>query len=112
MNTMSVPRSDPDEKVPGHTSIIDTNLIETHASDLSSSDIDEKKNGPPVKEVAVSSVDEGSIDLTSDEFADIPELVRNIVSFEDDATLPVITFRSVLLSIVFCVLGSFVSQLS
>lgn len=109
---MSATRSDPDEKVPGHTSIIDTNLIETHASDLSSSDIDEKKNDPPVKEVAVSSVDEESIDLTSDEFADIPELVRNIVSFEDDATLPVITFRSVLLSIVFCVLGSFVSQLS
>lgn len=48
----------------------------------------------------------------SDEVAGIPELVRNIVSFEDDPTLPVITFRSILLSVLFCVIGSFVSQLS
>lgn len=55
---------------------------------------------------------EEAIDLTSEEYAGIPELVRNIVTFEDDPTLPVITFRSILLSVVFCVLGSFVSQLS
>lgn len=47
-----------------------------------------------------------------DDLAEIPELVRNIVSFEDDPTLPVITFRSILLSVLFCVIGSFVSQLS
>lgn len=109
---MSVPESVSDQKHPGHTTIIDTNLIETHASELSASDVDEKHKTPPVKEIAVSSVDEDSIDLTSEEFADIPELVRSIVGFEDDATLPVITFRSVLLSIVFCILGSFVSQLA
>lgn len=55
---------------------------------------------------------EEAIDHTSEEYAGIPELVRNIVTFEDDPTLPVITFRSILLSVVFCVLGSFVSQLS
>ncbi|KAJ4389340.1 hypothetical protein N0V93_006807 [Gnomoniopsis smithogilvyi] len=110
---MSIPRRDADQKLPGgHITVTNTNLIETHASDLSTSDVDEKHKVPPSKEIAVSSGDEDSIDLTSEEFADIPELVRNIVSFEDDATLPVITFRSVLLSIVFCVLGSFVSQLA
>lgn len=108
---MPISGSAPDEKLPGHTTIIDTNLIETHASGLSASDADKNKFSP-LNEVAVSSGDEDSLDLTSDEFTDIPELVRNIVSFGDDATLPVITFRSVLLSIIFCVLGSFVSQLS
>lgn len=101
-----------DQKLPEHTTVIDTDFIETNASELSAGDVDEKHKTSPTKEVAVSSDDEDSLDLTSDEFADIPELVRNIVSFEDDATLPVITFRSVLLSIVFCVLGSFVSQLA
>lgn len=80
---------------------------------------DEKKDGgSTIKEVggittstSTSSEDE-EIDPDSEEFAGIPELVRNIVSFEDDPTLPVITFRSIFLSVVFCVVGSFVSQLS
>lgn len=56
--------------------------------------------------------DEPHYDFDSEEFAQIPQLVRAVVSFEDDPTLPVITFRSVLLSSIFCILGSFVSQLS
>lgn len=56
--------------------------------------------------------DDEEIDEESEEYASIPELVRNVVSFKDDPTLPVITFRSILLSVVFCVIGSFVSQLS
>lgn len=60
----------------------------------------------------VSSVDEPQYDFDSEEFAGIPDLVRNVVSFEDDPTLPVITFRSVLLSVVFCVIGSVISQIS
>jgi hypothetical protein len=51
-------------------------------------------------------------DWESDEFRDIPEIVRETVSFEDDPTLPTITFRSLLLSSVFIIIGSFVSQLS
>ncbi|ROW09525.1 hypothetical protein VMCG_02611 [Cytospora schulzeri] len=62
--------------------------------------------------VQTSSIDEPQYDFDSEEFSSIPELVRNVVSFEDDPTLPVITFRSVLLSIVFCVIGSVVSQIS
>lgn len=62
--------------------------------------------------VQTSSVDEPQYDFDSEEFSSIPELVRNVVSFEDDSTLPVITFRSVLLSIVFCIIGSVISQMS
>ncbi|KAF0325673.1 OPT oligopeptide transporter [Colletotrichum asianum] len=54
----------------------------------------------------------GIYDFKSEEFANIPELVRTVVGFEDDPSLPVITFRSILLSTVFCTIGSTVSQLS
>ncbi|EQB49285.1 OPT oligopeptide transporter [Colletotrichum gloeosporioides Cg-14] len=55
---------------------------------------------------------EPEYDFKSEEFANIPELVRTVVGFEDDPSLPVITFRSILLSTVFCAIGSTVSQLS
>ncbi|KAF5519979.1 Oligopeptide transporter 2 [Colletotrichum aenigma] len=55
---------------------------------------------------------EPEYDFKSEEFANIPELVRTVVGFEDDPSLSVITFRSVLLSTVFCTIGSTVSQLS
>lgn len=84
-------------------------------------DVTEKDRISTIKEVGVTTTssssdggekEEEEIDVNSEEYAGIPELVRNIVSFEDDPTLPVITFRSVLLSVLFCVIGSFVSQLS
>lgn len=62
--------------------------------------------------VTESSFEEPQYDFDSEEFANIPQLVRTVVGFEDDPTLPVITFRSVLLSAIFCIIGSFVSQLS
>ncbi|OHF00492.1 OPT oligopeptide transporter [Colletotrichum orchidophilum] len=55
---------------------------------------------------------EPEYDFKSEEFANIPELVRNVVGFEDDPSLPVLTFRSILLSAIFCTTGSIVSQLS
>lgn len=55
---------------------------------------------------------ENQYDWESEEFKNIPEIVRNTVSFEDDPTLPVITFRSVVLSALFCTIGSIVSQIS
>lgn len=60
----------------------------------------------------VDSFDESQYDFDSAEFKDIPELVRTVVGFEDDPSLPVLTFRSILLSAVFCAIGSIVSQLS
>lgn len=98
------------------------NLTAKTSSVSGSPPLGEKDEISTVKEVGTLSSDddkdekkeegEEAIDLTSEEYAGIPELVRNIVTFEDDPTLPVITFRSILLSVVFCVLGSFVSQLS
>lgn len=55
---------------------------------------------------------EPEYDFKSEEFANIPELVRTVVGFEDDPSLPVLTFRSLLLSALFCTIGSIVSQLS
>lgn len=79
-------------------------------SNVTLSDGDEKDIKVPKEHAA--SVDEQQYDFESEEFAGIPDLVRNVVSFEDDPTLPTITFRSVLLAAVFCIIGSIVSQLS
>ncbi|KAL4881631.1 OPT oligopeptide transporter protein-domain-containing protein [Aspergillus karnatakaensis] len=51
-------------------------------------------------------------DFTSDEFKNIPELVQTVCGFEDDPSATVLTFRSIILSAIFCTIGSVVSQLS
>ncbi|CAK7217747.1 hypothetical protein SCUCBS95973_003249 [Sporothrix curviconia] len=61
---------------------------------------------------AATQIDDPSYDFTSDEFKNIPDIVRDVVSFEDDPTIAVVTFRSVVLTALFCVVGSAVSQLS
>ena len=43
---------------------------------------------------------------------DIPINVRRIVSFEDDPTLPTLTFRYFILCIIFIIPGAFLSQMS
>lgn len=75
---------------------------------------DEEKNGPALSSSVATSADgdRNQPDFSAEEFAKIPELVREVVSFDDDPSLLVITFRSVVLSLVFCAIGSFVSQLS
>lgn len=46
------------------------------------------------------------------EIAQLPLIVRQLVSLEDDTTLPTITFRYFVLSIFFVVPGAFLSQMS
>lgn len=70
------------------------------------------KNIASIDKKEVDSFDELQYDFDSAEFKDIPELVRTVVGFEDDPSLPVLTFRSIILSAVFCAVGSIVSQLS
>jgi hypothetical protein len=70
------------------------------------------KNLASIDKKEVDSFDESQYDFDSAEFKDIPELVRTVVGFEDDPSLPVLTFRSILLSALFCTIGSIVSQLS
>ncbi|KAL4784655.1 OPT oligopeptide transporter protein-domain-containing protein [Aspergillus varians] len=72
----------------------------------------EVKDLGSVNKKEVDSSDESQYDFESAEFKNIPELVRTVVGFEDDPSLPVVTFRSILLSAIFCIVGSIVSQLS
>ncbi|KAJ4376159.1 OPT super [Neocucurbitaria cava] len=46
------------------------------------------------------------------EIAQLPLIVRQLVSLEDDPTLPTITFRYYVLAIIFVVPGAFLSQMS
>ncbi|KAK4701756.1 hypothetical protein P7C70_g4468, partial [Phenoliferia sp. Uapishka_3] len=98
-----------------HTApVLDKVLVSEHptsdppAFDSDSECKDESKED--VKEEA--KAETSDIDWDSDDYSRFPELVREVVNFEDDPTLPTITFRVVLLSIIFVVVGSFVSQLS
>ena len=72
----------------------------------------EIKNLASIDKEEVDSFDESQYDFDSAEFKNIPELVRTVVGFEDDSEIPVLTFRSILLSALFCAIGSVVSQLS
>lgn len=58
-------------------------------------------------------------DLKSDDYADddptvrdLPWSVRRVVSLEDDPTLPTLTFRYFILTVIFVVPGAFLSQMS
>ncbi|KAF1936915.1 putative OPT oligopeptide transporter [Clathrospora elynae] len=50
--------------------------------------------------------------LDDPEIAQLPLIVRQLVSLEDDPTLPTITFRYFVLSVFFVVPGAFLSQMS
>ncbi|CAG8158002.1 unnamed protein product [Penicillium olsonii] len=72
----------------------------------------EVKDLSSIEDKEIDSSNESKYDFESAEFKNIPELVRMVVGFEDDPSLPVITFRSILLSAIFCAIGSVISQLS
>lgn len=54
----------------------------------------------------------GDHDWDSDDFKDIPDLVRETVSFVDDPNEAYLTFRVFVLSALFCTLGSCCSMLT
>ncbi|KAK1972368.1 OPT oligopeptide transporter [Colletotrichum sublineola] len=98
-----------DLKAPSAPQVSVDPVFET-AEKVSLSCIDsETPNGTKENSVGDS---EPEYDFNSPEFSNIPELVRTVVGFEDDPSLPVITFRSLLLSALFCIIGSTASQLS
>jgi hypothetical protein len=51
-------------------------------------------------------------DWDSEEFRGIPDIVRETVGFEDDPTELYLTFRVLVLSTIFCLIGSVVSQIT
>ncbi|KAM3583033.1 OPT superfamily [Umbelopsis sp. WA50703] len=76
--------------------------------------IDEKQTDVLQDELVKEDViEENFIDYENDpEYKDIPLVVRELVTFDDDPEQPSLTFRYYLLSFVFVGLGAFVSQLS
>jgi len=66
----------------------------------------EDEKGPAEEEA------KGEHDWDSDEFKDIPDLVRETVSFDDDPNEAYLTFRVFVLSALFCTLGSCCSMLT
>lgn len=63
---------------------------------------------------AKSSLDDlgDEVEDTEPDIAELPRVVREIVSMEDDPTIPVFTFRYVILSIIFVSPGAFISTLN
>lgn len=55
---------------------------------------------------------EDGFDDNDPRIQDIPSYVRRVVSFSDDPTLPTLTFRYFLLTIIFVVPGAFLSMMS
>ncbi|KAF7344027.1 OPT oligopeptide transporter [Mycena venus] len=51
-------------------------------------------------------------ELDAAEYAKIPQLVRDVVGFEDDSNVLTLTFRVVVISTIFVCLGAFTGQLS
>lgn len=82
-------------------------------SDLN--DLNEKRDVQWDAEVPAfldNNIEKKEYDWDSEEFRNIPEIVREVVGFEDDPSELVITFRSMFLSAIFCTLGSIISQLT
>ncbi|KAJ7153240.1 OPT oligopeptide transporter [Mycena filopes] len=52
------------------------------------------------------------VECNAPEYRNIPQLVRDVVGFEDDPTMPTVTFRVVVLSTIFVSLGAFTGQLA
>ncbi|WWD00409.1 hypothetical protein V866_007322 [Kwoniella sp. B9012] len=103
------PESDKDEKFDS----INSNPYENNQSKTLGYDHEAEFGQAKLNDFAIrDDENENLYDWESDEFKNIPEIVRNTVSFEDDPTLPVITFRAIVLSALFCTIGSIVSQIS
>jgi OPT family small oligopeptide transporter len=102
-----VPKTASEELSPatsqGHTPYDhDIKPITTAAILPSSSSLDKEDNTAIVEEEA----------HDDPEIAQLPLIVRQLVSLEDDPTLPTITFRYFVLSVFFVVPGAFLSQMS
>jgi hypothetical protein len=67
-----------------------------------------QSNDPDIAVEPIAADEESDIE---DDLKDIPVEVRNTVSFEDDQTLPTITFRYFLLTFLFIVPGAFLYQM-
>jgi hypothetical protein len=83
----------------------------TGVSELAADSSESKtsQNHDPELAIDPTAVDEES--LLDEDLRDIPVEVRNTVSFEDDQSLPTITFRYFVLTFVFVAPGAFLYQM-
>ena len=98
-----------DSVTPTSSKDIEKSKVEDH-----SAEVDVEKAGA-IRSASVYAEEEGPVEGDGDnnpELKDIPWSVRRVVSLHDDPTLPTITFRYFLLTILFVAPGAFLSQLS
>ncbi|KAI9827985.1 MAG: hypothetical protein M1819_006828 [Sarea resinae] len=82
---------------------------------ISSTATDYSEKEPGSKNEAqesINDVDLGRDDETDPEISEIPPDIRKMISLHDDPTLPTITFRYFILTILFIAPGAFLSQMS
>ena len=95
--------------IPDETSTSNTDTPEVIQNAPQESDLEKP---PFVFTTKDASGNEEAIPEDDPRVADIPHYVRRIVSFEDDPTLPTLTFRYFVLTIFFVVPGAFLSMMS
>ncbi|KIY68861.1 OPT oligopeptide transporter [Cylindrobasidium torrendii FP15055 ss-10] len=86
--------------------------LQYKASSLDLKESDEKAEGVDFVTTKESIYLHDDIDWDSPEYRDIPQIVRDVVSFDDDPTISTITFRTVVLSAFYVAIGACVGQLS
>jgi hypothetical protein len=98
-----------DEKTTGVESTISAGF-ETSPPASTNDDIEQ----PPVFSMIQGKDESSNGDFSDDDprVRDIPPYIRKIVSFTDDPTLPTLTFRYFVLTILFVVPGAFLSMMS
>lgn len=83
-----------------------------HTITTSPDDVHDLEKPPFLYTTEASSEHEDGIDDNDPRVKDIPPYVRRVVSLSDDPTLPTLTFRYFLLTVVFVVPGAFLSMMS
>ncbi|KAJ7635835.1 OPT oligopeptide transporter [Mycena polygramma] len=71
-----------------------------------------RPSSPALSDEKPVSASSSSVEADSSDYANIPPLVRDVVGFEDDPSLPTLTFRVFFISTIFVFLGAFTGQLT
>lgn len=97
-----------------HVANTTTDSLSRHGSEPKTSGVagEPDVEKPPIVHTTQANGDEEAFSDDDPRIRDIPPYVRRIVSLHDDPTLPTITFRYFVLSILFIVPGAFLSMMS
>lgn len=70
------------------------------------------KEGDPQVDVLERDAESNSENALEPDVEELPKVVREIVPLEDDPTIPVLTFRYFILSIIFIIPGAFIDTMN